>query len=201
MIGSQNTTHSVATCPPIVARPQGWRYVPGAQIFAQCTAGDGSNSLVLFKAWVKPRREVKRGSLVFYKALVKNIDKSAVVQGLALTVQLPVAGVVYLKSKTSHAYRALPTPAAKKGGAAKYDKAKGLRAVVNYTASPQTVTWHDLVLPPRKGMRFSLAVRVNNLGVYGGMPLTFSGGVYQQLPVNGLPYCGSAYANQTIFVK
>jgi hypothetical protein len=175
--------------------------VPGAQIFAQCTVGDGSNSLVLFKSSVKPQRRVKPSNLVFYKALVKNIDKSVGVQGLALKVQLPVAGVVYLKSKTSHAYRVLPTPAVKKGSATKYDKAKGLRAVVNYTTSPQTVTWHDLVLPPRKGMRFSLAVRVNNAGVYRGMPLTFSGGVYQELPVNGLPYCGSAYVNQTVVVK
>lgn len=38
-------------------------------------------------------------------------------------------------------------------------------------------------------------------GVSPRQPLTFRGGVYQQLPANGLPYCSSAFANQTVFVQ
>lgn len=142
---------------------------------------------------------VAPGRAVVYKALVKNVDKATLVQGLALTVQLPVTGVVYMSSKASHGYRVKGAVAA--GKKVRYGTTKSPTAMVNYTATPQTVTWHDLVLPPRKGMRFSLKVRVNKAGVYSGMPLVFSGSVYQQLPVNGLPYCSSATANQTVLVK
>lgn len=184
----------------MITTPQGWRYVPGAQIFAQCTAGDGTNSVVSFTSKIKHQRSgVAPGKAVVYKALVKNVDKAALVQGLALTVQLPAAGVVYTSSKASHGYRV--TGAVAVGKKVRYRMAKAPTVMFNYTATPQTVTWHDLVLPPRKGVRFSVKVRVNKAGVYRGMPLVFSGRVYQQLPVNGLPYCSSATANQTVLVK
>lgn len=175
---------------------QGWRYVPGAQIFAQCAAGDGTNSLVGFKA--RAKHGVAPGKIVRYMAKVKNLDKSAAVEGLALTVQLPPAGVTYLSSKSSSAY----IIAQGKAGKVKYANAhRGLPVTVNYTSTPQFVTWHNLALPPRKGMKFALQVRVNSQGVYRGMPLVFTASVYQELPVNGLPYCSSAYTNTTVLVK
>lgn len=180
--------------------PQGWRYVPGAQVFAKCTAGNGTNSLVGFKSKIRHKKlGVKPGKTVLYKAMVKNVDKSALVQGLALTVQLPVAGVAFIKCKASHGYQ---VKSAVEAGKKKvwHDKARSPMVAINFTATPRTITWNNLVLPPRKGMKFAVKVRVNSTGVYRGMPLVFSGGVYQQLPVNGLPYCSSARANQTALV-
>lgn len=172
--------------------------MPGAQIFAACTVGDGTNSLVRFKSKLKPRKHVTPGKAVSYKASVKNTDKTVSVEGLALTVRLPPVGVTYLTSKASHGYQIMGGAGRKK---AKYATIRKPTAVVNYTSTPVTVTWHDLVLPPRKSMRLTIKVRVNRGEVSRGMPLTFSSNVYQQLFVNGLSYCSSAYTNFTVIVK
>lgn len=179
---------------------KGWRYVPGAQIFAKCAVGDASSTLVrLTSKATHQKRGVAQGKVVRYEATVKNLDKKAALEGLALTVQLPAAGATYRgRAKTSASYRV--TSPKGRGGKIAYRKAKGLAAVLNDPSTPPTVTWRDLVLPPRKAMQFSLAVRVNTQEVYHGMPLTFSASVYQELPVNGLPYCARAI-NQTVLVK
>jgi hypothetical protein len=185
----------VCTC---CFRCEGWRYVPGAQIYAQCSAGDGSTSLVRFKSWVSHQKiGVAPGKVVHYKAAVKNIDKRAALSGLALTVQLPEVGVAYSSSKSSRAYRISSSG----HGKVSYRKVRGRTAVVDTTSMPPTVTWPDLELPPSKGIRFTIKVRVDTQGVYRGMPLVFRGAAYQQLPVNGQPYCSTAYVNQTVLVR
>ena len=175
--------------------------MPGAQTFALCTAGNGGDTRVRFKSALSHQKAgVAPGKVLRYQASIKNTDKRVAVQGLALTVQLPAAGVAYLGSKSSHAFAILSTGEAG-AGKASYRRAKSLRAFVNTTVTPATVTWSDLALPPRKGMRFSVHVRVANQGVVRGMPLVFRGALYQQLPANGLPYCSSASVNQTVLVK
>lgn len=175
--------------------------MPGAQIFAQCMAGTGSTSLVRFKSSITPQKHgVQPGKLVTYRASIKNVDKDTVVQGLAVTVQLPVAGVAYVQSKASHAYVA--TGAARhRNGKAAYRLAKGPQATANHTSTPVTVTWSNLTLPPHKGMRFSVRARVSNQGVFSDVPLVFAGGAYQQLPVNGQPYCTNAFVIETAQVR
>ena len=181
---------------------EGLRYVPGAQVFAQCAAGDGSNSLVQFKSKASHQKVgVALGKVVRYQAAVQNVDKAAVVQGLALTVQLPAMGVAYIGSKRSNGYVVVAGPGSTSGNKVRYRSTKGVAGSFNASSTPPTVTWLDLTLPPRKGMRFSLKVRVNNQGVQRGTPLVFSGRIYQQLPANGLPYCSSASVNQTVRVK
>ena len=177
---------------------EGWRYVPGAQIFAQCSAGDGSNSVVGFKSRVShQKRGVAPGKVVHYRATIENLDKTSVVSALAVEVQLPAAtNATYSGSTSSKGYAIVS-----KGGKVRFRTTKGLTPmIVNSTATPPTVTWTDLVLPPRKSMRFSVSVRVNTWTPK-GTPLLFRGRIYQQLPANGLPYCDTTYVNQTVFVK
>lgn len=171
--------------------------MPGAQIFAACTAGDGNSPSVRFKSKIGSRKHsVAPGEALRYKALVRNMDKGAAVEGLALTVQLPTTGVAYLGSKSSSAYVAHVVR-----GKAMYRKGNGLAAVVNVTTISPTVTWRGITLPPRKGMRFAIKSRVDPQEVYRGMPLTFSSWVYQELAVNGLPYCSRTFTNKTVVVK
>jgi hypothetical protein len=72
--------------------------------------------------------------------------------------------------------------------------------LLNMTTTPATVTWDDLLFPPRKDIKFGLQVRVNS-DVQGPSQLIFSASLYQQLPVNGLPYCASTSMDQIVEVK
>jgi hypothetical protein len=172
------TSEQVCTCSRSC---EGWRYVPGAQLFAACAVTPGADTLVRFKTTVSPRKlDAASGKVVWYQAHLKNVHTSVALQGLALTVQIPVAGVSYRKSKI-------------------YRNDKGPMAVVNTTSRPQTVTWRDITLPPRKGLRFLVKVRTNGMQwAQGRTALVFRGAVSQQLPANGLSYCGSGYVNQTV---
>jgi hypothetical protein len=227
-----NNNTQVCTCCLVC---EGWRYVPGAQIFAgtfamlhqihacarqrilspsigrptvahnpcqhtACAAGDGTNSLVSYKPKASHQKAgVKPGTSFIYTATVKNTNKAIAVSGLAVEVQLPVTGVTYLASKTTKAYIISPKQGPK--GKTRYSTIKGLTAVYNARSVPPTVTWSGLALPPRKWVLFIVHVRVDALGVYRGMPLTFSGRVYQELSVNGLPYCSSTFKNTTVRVR
>lgn len=132
--------------------------MPGAQVFAQCAVGDGPNSEVQFKSKVSHEKKgAKSDRLVRYEASIKNTDKTVGLQGLAVTVELPTAGVTYVGSKASIGY-GVSASAGKKT----YYKRKA-RVIVNGTSTPVTVTWTDLVLPPRKGMRFTVEARINTL--------------------------------------
>lgn len=175
------------------------RYVPGAQAFAVCLAGSNSNAPVQSKAKANHhKRDVAVGKRIRYMAKVKNINYKQAVEGLAVAMRLPAAGVVYWRSKTSKAYALIPSHIGGKGSnKTVYHTTKRLAAGVNTTSTPPTVTWYDVTLPPRKDMRFLLEVRVRTTGVL----LVFGGGVYQQLPVDGQPYCFSAFANQTVLAK
>ena len=169
--------------------------MPGAQIFATCTAGDGANSLLSFKPKVSPNKiGVKSGKLVSYTAHVKNIDKKIAVAGLALTIELP-AGVTVVQIKTSGNF-AMES----KQGKIRYRGHVPVKGLLNMTMTPATVTWDDLLFPPRKDIKFGLRIRVNS-DVQGPSQLTFIASLYQQLPVNGLPYCASTSVNQTVEVK
>jgi hypothetical protein len=180
----------VCTCCSVC---EGWRYVLGAQVYAQCSAGDGLNPLVRFKSQVSHQKiGAAPGKFVRYRAKVKNMDKRAALSNLGLTVQLPEAGATYSSSKSSNSYRNSSTG----HGKASFRKGRPLTAVVDTASTPPTVTT-DLVLPARKGMTFIIKVKVDTQGVYKGMPLLFRGAVFQQLPVNGLPYCSTPYVNQT----
>ena len=182
---------------------EGWRFVPGAQIFAQCSVGSGTTSQVRFKSKLShQKRGVARGKLVHYHASVKNLDKSAVLTGLALTVELPpLSNATLSSSKSSKGYAVAGTNF--KTGKAQFRTTKGLTPMIvnSTTATLPTVTWTDLVLPPRKRMTFSISVRVNTLGNPAGTLLVFRGAVFQQLPVNGMPYCPSPSVNQTVSVR
>lgn len=193
----QTLSEQVCTCCRLC---EGWRYVPGAQIYAACSAGDGSSSLVRFKSSASHQKVgAAPCKWARYSAKVKNIDKAAALSGLALTVQLPEAGATYWKSKSSKSY--VLAASSGHGGAAKYRKSRPLTAVVDTAATPPTVTWTGLVLPPRRTLSFTIKVRVDAQGTYPGMPLVFRGAVYQQLPVNDQPYCSTAYVNQTVYVR
>jgi hypothetical protein len=152
---------------------------------------------VRFKSKASPRKldTAGPGKAARYKATIKNVDKRVAVQGLTVTVQLPATGASYTRSQSSRAY-ILKSPAHQRYRMGK----EGLTAVVNYTSSPQTVTWHGIVLPPRKSMHFSIKVRTDQAGIHPGMALVFRGSVSQELPVNGLPYCSSRYVNETVVI-
>jgi hypothetical protein len=105
--------------------------------------------------------------------------------------------VAYRKSKTSKAYALIASHTGVNGNKTVYHMRTRLTAAVNATSTPPTVTWYGVTLPPRKGMSVMLEVRVQTTGA----PLVFGGGVYQQLDVDGQPYCYRAFPNQTVLGK
>ena len=172
-----------------------WLDVPGAQLFAACAAGEGPNSVVRSTSKLSHQKiGVKTGKQVRYTAQVKNTGKSAAVNGLSLAVELP-AGVVVVKPKTTGNFAVL----ASKGNKTRYHRHVPLQALVDTATVPATVTWHGLLVPPGKRIKFVLVVRVN-ANVPASTRLTFGTSLYQQVPVNGLPYCASAGANQSVVV-
>ena len=196
-------THRILFLPQVCSCclvPLTSRFVPGAQVFATCTAGDGGNALVSYKTTLsKQKHGVKPGKRLFYTAVVKSVDETAVVSGLVLTVQLP-AGVTVRKSVTSGNFELLGKT--HKGGTTKprYGSGAPLRAVLNTTTVPATITWQGLVLPPGKRILFVISTRVAAT-VRPPTRLTFTTSLYQQLPLNGLPYCATTGVNQTVEVK
>lgn len=171
---------------------EGWRYVPGAQIFARCTVGSGGNAFLAIKTGLQPRK-AKRGKRLRYRATLRNTDKDNGFGNIAFSLALP-GDVTYQKSRSSINYVYLDG----EGKKARYKKAK-LYPVANATGSETTLTWSGLTFPPRRSININVQVRVKSDAQLGGS-LTFSGWAYQQLPVNGLPYCESAYMNQTVSV-
>lgn len=179
---------------------QGWRYVPGAQIFAACTVGDGTNSQVRFRSRVSHRIVgAKPGKVIAYMARTRNLDKSEAVGGLAVRVQLP-PGVTYLKSEASHGFEAASKSNNGGGGSKVHYRASKAPVQATVNASTRTVMWSSLLFPPRRGIKFAVVVLVDR-DVDTGARLVFTASVYQQLPVNGLPYCASTGYNETVVVK
>lgn len=175
--------------------------MPGAQIFASCTAGNGAraDSLLSFKSKVSHNKiGVKSGKLVSYAAHVINTDKKIAVAGLTMTIELP-AGVTVVQSKASGSF-AMKSMQGNSATAARYRRHVPMEGLLNMTTTPATVTWDDLLFPPRKGIKFGLKVRVDS-DVQAPSQLTFRASLYQRLPVNGLPYCKSTSVSQTVVVK
>lgn len=159
-----------------------------------CAGGNGGTSRLRYKSKTSHSIfGVKPGKRVHYAAHLKNVDKTTPAPGLVLTVRLP-AGVTYVKSRGPSAFVVYET----KRGMSLYRKAENLDAQFNSTLN--TVTWTDILLPPRRSVKVQIEVRV--------LPderrdtsLIFAASFYQQLPVNGLPYCASGDVEDIVVVK
>jgi len=181
----------------------------GAQIFAGCTGGDGSNSnLNFFLRISKQKRGVYAGKKLIYGARLRNTANVSLPTPLEFSVTLP-DGVALLNSKSAPEYRyRLPSSTLSRGNhkGKAHDKrllsdqgsvGKGkifntttpLEATFNSTL--RTLTWHDLTFPPRKGYAFTFKVRVFD-DVPAGTDLVFSASFYAELPATGQPYCSRA---------
>ncbi len=167
---------------------EGVRYVPGAAIFARCTVGDGGNALLSVKTALAPKK-AKPGKLLRYRVTLRNLAKKDAITSIAFKMQMP-------QGFTS--FEALPAsnyvPKTVHGDKVRYTKAK-LHPSVN--ATDNSVTWSGLNFPARKAIKLAVKARVP-AGLSLGDYLVFSGYAYQVLPANGLPYCESAYSNQTV---
>ncbi len=181
---------------------------PGAQVFATCAAGDGSNSNLAFTSKVSnAKRGVAPGKVVKYVGRVRNIANATLPEVVDFQVRLP-AGVTYWRSKAIPRFRyrrpevvVIPeiTRRDLRHHRAKRSFLEGpaLKPVVNSTT--RTVTWTDLTFPARRRYNFVLWVRVaDNLAP--GTKLIFSASIYQSLPATGQPYCNTKSYNQTVTV-
>jgi hypothetical protein len=186
----QSLGEQVCTC---CRQCEGLRYVPGAVIFAKCAVGSGSDTLLSINTKVHPRK-AKPNRIVRYGARLRNMDKVSALGSIAFSLRLP-ASVTFMKSRASSNYVVKGSPGASK---TRYGTAK-LEATVDTTPGEAVITWSNLTFPPRKSIKVTATVRVNG-NAQPGASLVFSGWAYQQLPADGLPYCNSAYTNQTVSV-
>lgn len=158
-----------------------------------CVGGNGGTSRLRYNS--KTNHSifgVKPGERVHYAAHLKNVGKSTPAPGLVLTVQLP-AGVTYVKSRGPSAFVVYET----KRGMSLYRKWEHLEAQSNSTLN--TVTWTDILLPPRRSVKVQIEVRVQP-DERRDTSLIFTGSFYQQSPVNGLPYCASGDVEDLVVV-
>jgi len=144
------------------------------------------------KTAVSPRK-ARRGKLLRYRAKLRNADKDDGLADLAFGLQLP-AGAAYHQSWSSANYVVKPGRIGKKPRYVKTSK-----VVASFNATAGILTWAGLTIPPRKTIMLSAKIRINS-DASRGESLVFGGWAYQQLPVNGLSYCESAYINQTVRV-
>ena len=191
-------------------RCEGIRFVPGSQIFATCTAGDGSNSNLDFTSKIsKQKHGVRAGKKLTYGAKIRNTANESLPSALEFSVVLP-DGVKLLKTKSKPKYRyELPATTPSQGKKLSLSpqgllgKNKGLDVTYplepTYDRTLRTLTWHDLIFPARKGYAFYFKVRV--LGnIPAGTDLAFSASIYEELPATGEPYCSSKSYNETVTV-
>lgn len=171
-------------------------YVAGAQLYAACAVSPGADSLVRFKSSISPRKlGAASGRVIKYRAQIKNAHASVALRDLTLTVELPGAGVTYRRSKMYNTNNGKTYTNGGWGGLAP-------AVVVNATATPPTVTWRGIVLPPGRKLRFLVKVRTDGTQwQQGRRALVLRGAVSQQLPANGLPYCSSGFGDQTVVKK
>lgn len=185
-------------------------YSSGAQIFARCTAGDGSNSNLNFTSKIsKQKLGVRAGKTLTYGAKLRNTANESLPSAVEFSVVLP-NGVKLLKTKSKPKYRyELPVTTPSQGKKLSLSPqgllGKNLRLNVTsrlepkFNSTSRTLTWHDLSFPARKGYAFYFKVRVlDNVPV--GTDLVFSASLFEELPANGEPYCSSKSYNETVTV-
>lgn len=151
---------------------EGWRYVPGAQLFAVC-AGPATGLRLAAKA----ERRVRRGNKARYMLRIKN---GPAFEGMGVRVVLPpnvhfAGGKAKLSLDfTKHSRRAKP--------------------VINGSI----VDFPSVPMPAGFKRTFKIKVRVSPQAPL-DVPLVFSAYTYQTLP-EGQPFCNTYANNATIRV-
>lgn len=185
---NETVASDVCTCCRIC---EGWLYVPGAQIFAACTVGDGTNSDMRFKTSIAPKA-TQAGKFVTFRATATNVAKKKVmVSDLTLAVELP-SGLSYSSSKGSDNY------VVKDANKGTYGKSRPVQPVFNATTG--ILAWTGLNFPPHKSIRVRARLQVNS-NVPAKSQLVLQASLYQTLSVNGLPFCSSSPRNHIVTVK